>query len=437
MQGPPVGHRLCGVVAAEAAPTVNNSAARQRTDPHARGGWHIVNYCESSARTRRRRRHSWVRRPARRCRQISLAAISELKVANLNVQGLNWTAHDHRFKMKSLIDEARRGQWHVAWLSELHSPDALAVVAVEEYVLVAGRRSGFLLSPVGLQAWEAGGWQHESHGDRICRMVLELRGQRIQALSAYWPTQGQTEERADVWETASSLAAHLPRRHWQWWGGDFNSHIGRQVGPVPDREGPHKLDTPTTTGGGELRLFMRDAALHLADSLQRVHKRGTWWHAQRGRWYENDVWVASEPVAKRLHGFTTFATPISDHRGKVARLTLATALSKRERQLLARPARDAKPAPRIAVEHMFGRASDGGSSALGAVPGGGRSSVRRDGATGHGARFVVRAGGGPLPGSCGGLRPQAGAHRPALPGGTRRGGRETNGRAAAVVGGTV
>ncbi len=362
MTGPPVGHRVCGGVSAEAPPTANYSAAR-RGQPRRRGDpWTVLNYADAvSARTVRRRKRHWLRRPGRRCRSQQLAGLGELKIANLNVQGWNWTSVEHRCKLATLVKEARKGGWHVTWLSELHSPDDIAVVAIEEFVLVAGKCSGFLLNPVGLQAWEAGGWVREAHGDRLCRIQLVLRGQTVQAISAYAPTQGLVEERLEFWDLASNVAAHLPGKHAQWWGGDWNSHVGWQEGPTPAREGPHKLRTPTTVGGGQLRLFLRDADLTLADSLLSVKHRGTWWHNQLKRWYENDVWLMSSDLARRLHGVTTFELPISDHRGKVGKLTLAPATSKRDCRLKAqevRRRRQHKPTPRIAIELMKGRSPE-------------------------------------------------------------------------------
>ena len=80
-----------------------------------------------------------------------------------------------------------------------------AIVAMEEFILVAGQRSGFLLSPAVAEAWRHNGCAKELSDDgRLLRLNINILDQRYDFVSGYAPS-GDTRGRRDFFESASAF----------------------------------------------------------------------------------------------------------------------------------------------------------------------------------------------------------------------------------------
>ena len=138
------------------------------------------------------RRRNRIRHPDRKCRSRSLQHASSLNLATLNVQGWNWSRLDpwNTDKAAELVSLGRQHDWDVLALSDLHTAGEMeiwennsrtarrvqrdvsqAIVAMEEFILVTGQRSGFLLSPAVAEAWRDNGCAKELSDDgRLLRL---------------------------------------------------------------------------------------------------------------------------------------------------------------------------------------------------------------------------------------------------------------------------
>ena len=194
------------------------------------------------------RRRNRIRHPGRKCRSRSLQQASSLSLATLNVQGWNWSRLDpwNTDKAADLVSLARQHGWDVLALSDLHTSAgeveiwennsrtarrvqrdvSNAIVALEEFILVAGQRSGFLLSPAAAEAWRDSGCAKELSDDgRLLRLHINILDQRYDFVSGYAPT-GDTQGRRNFLESASAFLSARPHAL-QLWLGDWNGHVGR------------------------------------------------------------------------------------------------------------------------------------------------------------------------------------------------------------------
>ena len=219
-------------------------------------------------------------------------------LATLNVQGWNWSRLDpwNTDKAAELVSLARQHDWDVLALFDLHTcageieiwennsrtarrvqRDVFQViVAMEEFILVAGQRSGFLLSLGAAEAWRDSGCDKELSDDgRLLRLNNNILDQRYDFVSGYAPT-GDTRGRRDFFESASALSSARPNAL-QLRLGDWNGHVGR-LSTAPTVQGRFGLSTPTTAAGRELLQWLEEStpSLQVADSYSRIGHRGTW-----------------------------------------------------------------------------------------------------------------------------------------------------------------
>jgi hypothetical protein len=141
------------------------------------------------------------RRMHRKCRRTVLP--NELKLASLNVRGLNRRRLDNRMKLAALIAEARRGGWHCTFLSDLHTGvDTETAVCIEEYMLLVWGRVGLLMSPEFARAWRAAGSRRFSgESDRILGISFRNRDREYVCTAVYVPHTGAAmrETRRTFW----------------------------------------------------------------------------------------------------------------------------------------------------------------------------------------------------------------------------------------------
>ena len=174
------------------------------------------------------------------------------------------------------VSLARQHGWDVLGLSDLHTSAgeveiwennsrtarrvqrdvSKAIVALEEFILVAGQRSGFLLSPAAAEAWRDSGCAKElsDHG-RLLRQHINILDQRYDFVSGYAPT-GDTQGRRDFFESASAFLSAARPHALQLWLGDWNGHVGRLSSAPSSVQGRFGLSTPTTAAGRELSQWL-------------------------------------------------------------------------------------------------------------------------------------------------------------------------------------
>ena len=253
-----------------------------------------------------------------RCKML----LPSIYLATLNVQGWNWSRLDpwNTDKAAELVSLARQHDWDVLALFDLHTcageieiwennsrtarrvqRDVFQViVAMEEFILVAGQRSGFLLSLAAAEAWRDSGCDKELSDDgRLLRLNINILDQRYDFVSGYAPT-GDTRGRRDFFESASAFVSSARPNALQLWLGDWNGHVGRLSTAPSTVQGRFGLSTPTTAAGRELLQWLEEStpSLQVADSYSRIGHPGTWrlvrdipgrapdWH-----WYELDLFL--------------------------------------------------------------------------------------------------------------------------------------------------
>jgi hypothetical protein len=264
----------------------------------------------------------------------------ELKLATMNCQHLNPWRTDNKLKLQQLVLEARHGNWHICMLSDLANRgngQQLHVLCVEEFVLIIRGCVGLLLDQALAKAWQLAGAQHFCIDTcpRLLAITVKLHGQVYALGSAYVPTQAFTQERLDVFEAARGTMALLPQSISWIWGGDWNSHFGKDsVGW--DWVGGHVLQTPTSALSYQLQEWAKPAGLRHVDSYVsfRSGKRGTWFRTHSKQYYENDYFLSTLPTGfRRWRKASTFAAAFGDHYGKVITLLLPGRVRAREAQL--------------------------------------------------------------------------------------------------------
>ena len=344
--------RVCGACRGSAPSTTRSHKPLQ---PHAnisrsaltsgaaghngRGAFSIRDQRSQVARGRCKTR---IRYPHRLCRQRDLDSVLTLEFATINVQGWNWQKTDdlHRDKAAGVLDSARRGKWDIACLSEMHCTwneelqhgGRNSIVALEEFIIIVGVRSAILLSPAAQQAWRARGCEKKLCADtgRFLSITLDIKGQVYSVVSGYAPTPGEPQDRIAFFEAAHTFREALPKESLQLWGGDWNSHVGRDSGGGAWQGiGKFSLTTPTDRPGKELLQWLSSGAppLDLADSFFSIWKRGTWMHERLGvtKWFELDCFFMTPLLRKRVQKIKVFAMHFSDHFGKACSIALGKA----------------------------------------------------------------------------------------------------------------
>ena len=177
-------------------------------------------------------------------------------MAAVNTQGLNPMRIHHVDKLQSLLLLARRQKWDLTFLSDLHhdpfefissSGEAKSqplVLMIEEYALVQWEKTGFLLSHAMWQTWFSHGKEWRRSGDRTFALQIPLCSQVTWWIAVYCPPSGDRALRQFFFLEAQALASTISSCD-QWWGGDWNSHVGS------DRSARYGLSTPTTSRSTE------------------------------------------------------------------------------------------------------------------------------------------------------------------------------------------
>ena len=106
----------------------------------------------------------------------------------------------------------------------------------------------------------------------------------------------------------------------QWWGGDFNSHIGKD-----HANNKHGLDTPTPASSRDfLDMLLTRTSLTVADWNLHCWKRGTWCHNITAKWYELDTFLTPNKDTRAARSLKVTPVSYSDHKVKTMVLHITT-----------------------------------------------------------------------------------------------------------------
>ncbi|CAK0831872.1 unnamed protein product, partial [Prorocentrum cordatum] len=267
-------------------------------------------------------------------------------------QGLAWARNDNVDKLAALVRKAQGLQWDIGFLSDVHTREP-ATVCVEQFTLLVGHRTAFIMSHSAMKAWHAAGSQQWRVGEHVLAITLLMKGVLYACLCVYLPSSRHHDLRRQVVADVDSAIGQLPQGAVVILSGDLNSHIGEDALPSP-HVGTHRLSTPTTASGSMLQDSLSGRKLRLADSFAPIYSRGTWQHPPTKKWYELDVFLADPRASRRMHGWKVFPASFSDHHGKLCRLTLAASMKSRRRFRVERPER---PRP-LSVSRFKGRSPE-------------------------------------------------------------------------------
>ena len=255
-----------------------------------------------------------IRHPHRASRLRTLCTTETFKTATINARGLDWRRLDNADKLQGVIDTIRRRNWDITTLTELHG-SGTAYVIVEEFLCIFHERVAVVLNVAARAGYEAAGRQVFPISKLALSVVIKFQGraQPIWFVACYWLTGLTAVEAAEQWKAAGSIYEALVHRgaH-QWWMGDWNSHVGKEVQPDGERRGCHALKTLSTTAGrAQMHWALSTDLVHI-DSMHPVVRRGTWRH-YNGTWYEIDYSMVSPALKHAVIGIKTGATSFSDH----------------------------------------------------------------------------------------------------------------------------
>lgn len=121
-------------------PVVSRGGERRAPGP-------VVTSQEESAFAGTGRRANRRRHLHRSTAAAALRTGGSCKVLVQNVQGLNWRLLAHVEKLAEIVDLLRRDAIDVALLAELHGEEDEALVYLEEFVMIATRRTAIALGP--------------------------------------------------------------------------------------------------------------------------------------------------------------------------------------------------------------------------------------------------------------------------------------------------
>ena len=94
------------------------------------------------------------------------------------------------------------------------------IVALEEYILVVGGRSGFLLPPCISTLWrDAGCKRDRSDDERLLRIEIHTKEQKYDFVAGYAPT-GDVQGRRDFFERAEEVRCRMRAGATHVWMGD-------------------------------------------------------------------------------------------------------------------------------------------------------------------------------------------------------------------------
>lgn len=229
-------------------------------------------------------------------------------------------------KFVCLVEVMRKGKMDIICLTDLHGKmdERAGVVTrfctcmVEELLLLQCGRVGFLMTPAVHKAWSGHARCWDSDG-RVATIDVQVRNCFVRISSVYQaPVGGQHKTvRQEVLDTILQVQADAGDDYCIVFGGDWNSHIGRD-----GVDGWHAMLIPSALGGKQmLRLLeSKEVATKLSvvnDKLV-LTKRGTWQHSVGDNCYETDYFLASKGYDGRFRRSKVDAVGESDHAAKTA-----------------------------------------------------------------------------------------------------------------------
>ena len=278
------------------------------------------------------RNRSRVRRQFRKAHQQVMQEHEDICIGTWNTQGADWSLTEvrHMAKFKCLVEVMRECKIDVMCLTELHGKmDERAGVdtrfctcMVEEFLLVQCGRVGFFMTLAVYKAWDGNARCWDGDG-RVASMDVSVGSCWMRICSVYMPPLGaRTASRKHVYEAVLKVQADTGNDHCVVFGGDWNSHIGRD-----GVEGRHAMLTPSSTGGKEMLAWLESRVagrtLGVVDQKLVLRKRGTWRHSVGSNWYELDYFIASKAYLGRFGRLQVHAVGESDHAAKSVLFRLA------------------------------------------------------------------------------------------------------------------
>ena len=265
------------------------------------------------------------------------AVTKTLKIATINMQGMNFLNIHARDKVAGLIEAARKGKWQLAAISDVAggSDKHVCCYAIEEFLFVVWGKVAILMSPELSQCWrdhgaivkrmqDSGNETLDGFSHRLLTVVFKTGGTQYAFHAVYAPT-GNREHHRKIFFTDLEVYTNKWRSQCKnVYEGDWNSHIGK--GHDSPRCGQHMLPQQTSSHSQRMLNWMGETGLWHNDSFVPVRHRGTWQLVMNSRWYELDYFVSditpNQPSSRRWQKMSTICVPLTDHHGKVVTLQL-------------------------------------------------------------------------------------------------------------------
>jgi len=237
----------------------------------------------------------------------------ECNIVTWNVQRMS-LRENNRGRLRRVVEYCERSGWEIVCLTELKTEDVGVVWLGEEETQVAvvhSKRSGVLLRGVALRRWIEEG-QQKWMDERVTAVVLG--GLRV--VSAYQPLWGRDEREFERYRRDLESQVAVGGRERLVIGGDFNANVGRGE-PVEGVCGKYGVGGRSEAG----RDLLEWCGLHdlaWVNGYMRHARRGTWFSAPLGRWFELDGFIVRK---RERHGMvrkmcSVEEMTLSDHKPK-------------------------------------------------------------------------------------------------------------------------
>ena len=300
-----------------------------------------------------------------------------LKIATVNLQGMNFLSIHARDKVAGLIEAARKkGRWQLAAITDVAggSDEHVCYYANEEFLFVTWGRVAILMNPETSRCWRdngavtkrmrvSGDENADGLSHRLPTIVLKTGGVRYAFHAVYAPTGNRENHHKVFFADLETCTDRWRSQYKNVYAGDWNSHIGQHDSP---RYGRHGLPRQTSLHSQRMLNWLGEAGLWHIDSFVPLRHRGTWQLVRDSRCYELDYFVSdiapNQPSSRRWQKMSTVCVPLTDHHGKVVTLQLLGRIRQRvkiEDKVMGHSGFDGTPIkPRLRADKMRGP-SDG------------------------------------------------------------------------------
>ena len=165
------------------------------------------------------------------------AVTKTLKIATINMQGMNFLNIHARDKVAGLIEAARNGKWQLSVISD---DEHVCYYAIEEFLFVVWGKVAILMSPEISRCWrdhgaivkrmrDSGKETLDGFSHRLLTVVFKTGGTQYAFHAVYAPT-GNREHHRKIFFTDLEVYTNKWRSQYKnVYAGDWNSHIGKRT----------------------------------------------------------------------------------------------------------------------------------------------------------------------------------------------------------------